>query len=61
MDERELKRLLRRKDVLKALRSAFASSGGRARAEKLTPERRAEIARTAALARWAKRKDKQEG
>ncbi|MCP3963470.1 MAG: hypothetical protein GY719_37015 [bacterium] len=29
--------------------------GGKARAEKLSPERRQEIARTAAAARWAKR------
>jgi hypothetical protein len=28
--------------------------GGKARAEKLTPERRAEIARKASLARWSK-------
>ena len=28
--------------------------GGKARAEKLTPERRVEIARNAALARWSK-------
>jgi hypothetical protein len=28
--------------------------GGKARADKLTPERRAEIARKAALARWSK-------
>jgi hypothetical protein len=32
--------------------------GGRARGERLTPERRSEIARKAALARWAKRKKK---
>ena len=29
--------------------------GGRARADSMTPARRAEIARTAAVARWAKR------
>jgi hypothetical protein len=29
--------------------------GGRARAEKMTPERRTEIARTAAAARWSKK------
>jgi hypothetical protein len=29
--------------------------GGRARAEKLTPERRSEIARNAAAARWQRR------
>ena len=28
--------------------------GGKARAEKLTPEKRVEIARNAALARWGK-------
>ncbi|MEW6405429.1 MAG: histone H1, partial [Chloroflexota bacterium] len=31
--------------------------GGKARAEKLTPEERAEIARIAAQARWKKSKD----
>jgi hypothetical protein len=31
--------------------------GGRARAEKLTPEQRSEIARKAAAARWGTRKD----
>jgi hypothetical protein len=61
VDNHEIERLLRRKDVLKALRSALASSGGRARAEKLTPDRRAEIARKAAQARWAKREGRQEG
>lgn len=30
--------------------------GGRARAEKLTPDERSEIARRAALARWSKRR-----
>lgn len=30
------------------------SIGGKARAAKLTPDRRSEIARTAALARWEK-------
>ena len=34
----------------------FASMGGKARAKKLTPERRKEIASNAAKARWAKRK-----
>jgi len=32
--------------------------GGKARGERLTPERRREIARKAALARWAKRRKK---
>jgi len=35
---------------------AGGPKGGRARAEKLTPERRREIARKAALARWRKAK-----
>ena len=35
---------------------AGASKGGRARYAKLTPERRREIARAAALARWSKRR-----
>ena len=32
-----------------------AAKGGRARAKKLSPKRRAEIARLAARARWAKK------
>jgi len=32
--------------------------GGKARSERLTPERRREIARKAALARWARRSKK---
>jgi hypothetical protein len=32
--------------------------GGKARAKSLTPERRAEIAKQAAAARWARRNDK---
>ena len=36
------------------------SKGGKARAEKLSPERRKEIARKAAKARW-ERKQEQEG
>jgi P63C domain len=35
-----------------ALVSEFASKGGKARAESLTPEQRKEIARQAAMARW---------
>lgn len=34
--------------------------GGPARAEKLSPERRKEIAREAAKARWAKRREQEE-
>jgi hypothetical protein len=33
----------------------FGSAGGKARAEKLSPERRQEIARTAAQARWGRK------
>lgn len=33
--------------------------GGRARAEKLTPEQRSEIARKAAIARWHRRGEKE--
>jgi len=36
--------------------SAFARAGGKARARKLTPEQRQEIARKAIQARWAKAK-----
>jgi len=38
-----------------ALGRLGAQKGGRARAEKLTPERRSEIARKAVQARWAKK------
>ncbi len=34
--------------------------GGKARAEKLTPEQRKEIARKAAKARWAKKRQQEE-
>jgi hypothetical protein len=37
-----------------------ASKGGKARAEKLSPERRKEIARQAAKARWAKKRQQEE-
>jgi hypothetical protein len=36
------------------------SKGGKARAEKLTKEQRVEIARKAAKARWAKRRQQEE-
>lgn len=49
-------------EELKAMRleinRALASSGGTARAKKLTAKRLSEIARKAANARWAKRKKK---
>ena len=37
-----------------------ASAGGKARAAKMTPEERTEVARKAAKARWAKARAKQE-
>jgi len=39
--------------------SEFARIGGKARAQKLTPEERQESARKAAQARWAKEKPKE--
>jgi len=39
-----------------ALAKLGASKGGKARAKKLTPEERSEIARKAVMARWAKQK-----
>jgi hypothetical protein len=39
-----------------ALGKLGASKGGKARAEKLSPERRKEIAKKAAEARWAKKR-----
>lgn len=39
---------------MRYLSSRGASKGGKARAKKLTEEQRREIARKAALARWAK-------
>ena len=43
-----------------ALGKLGASKGGKARAEKLSPERRKEIARKAAKARWAKKRQQEE-
>ena len=37
-----------------------ASKGGKARAEKLTPEERSAIAKKAAQARWAKKRQQEE-
>jgi len=39
-----------------ALGKLGGSKGGKMRAERLTPERRKEIARKAVLARWAKQR-----
>jgi hypothetical protein len=43
-----------------ALGRLGASKGGKARAEKLSPERRKEIAKKAAEARWAKKRQQGE-
>jgi hypothetical protein len=43
-----------------ALGKLGASKGGKARAEKLSPERRQEIAKKAAEARWAKKRQQEE-
>jgi hypothetical protein len=43
-----------------ALGKLGASKGGKARAEKLSDERKSEIARKAANARWAKKKREEE-
>ena len=43
-----------------ALGKLGASKGGKARRDKLTPERRKEIAKKAAEARWAKKRQQEE-
>ena len=43
-----------------ALGKLGASKGGKARAEKLTPEQRSAIAKKAAEARWAKERRQEE-
>ena len=43
-----------------ALGKRGGSKGGKLRAEKLSPEKRSEIARKAVLARWAKYKKDQQ-
>jgi hypothetical protein len=43
-----------------ALGKLGASKGGKARAETLSPERRKEIAKKAAEARWAKKRQREE-
>jgi general stress protein YciG len=42
------------RDELSNAAAELGRKGGQARAEKMSPERRAEIARTAAAKRWAK-------
>jgi hypothetical protein len=44
-----------------ALGKLGGRKGGKARAEKLSPERRKEIAKKAAEARWAKKRRQEEG
>jgi len=47
------------KDALKVMQEAgriFGREGGKARAKKLSPEQRSDIARRAVQARWAKSK-----
>jgi len=46
-----------RKKIAAILGSRGGKKGGKARAKALSPERRAEIAKAAAEARWAKRSD----
>ncbi len=43
-----------------ALGKLGGAKGGKARAAKLTPEQRSEIARKAAKARWAKKRQQEE-
>jgi hypothetical protein len=43
-----------------ALGKMGGAKGGKVRAEKLSPERRREIAQKAVLSRWAKQKKKKE-
>jgi hypothetical protein len=47
-----------KQDEMGKYASSFASLGGKARAKKLTPEQRREIARKAIQARWARLKAK---
>jgi hypothetical protein len=53
--QKEPKAETRREYDYKALGHKGGLKGGKARAEKLTPEQRKEIARKAALARWETR------
>jgi hypothetical protein len=43
-----------------AIQACGGRKGGKARAEKLTPEQRSEIARKAAKARWAKKRQQEQ-
>ncbi len=50
----------KRSEAARLLGELGASKGGKARAEKLSPERRKEIARKAAKARWDKKRQQEE-
>jgi len=54
-DKQVKKRVQRKNPAAVALGRLGGLKGGKARAEKLTPERRSEIARNAVLARWQKK------
>jgi hypothetical protein len=45
------------RDEVRTAAAQLGSLGGRKRAENMSPERRAEIARGAAASRWSKRKN----
>lgn len=45
-------------DLVKSAAAELGSRGGKARAKAIPPEKRAEIARAAAAARWDKRKNR---
>jgi len=48
------------RDKLRTAAAQLGRRGGKARAKKLSAERRSEIARKAALARWSREKKKAE-
>lgn len=43
------------RDPVRSAAAELGSRGGKARAEKMAPERRSEIAKKAAVSRWAKK------
>jgi len=54
MNDSEIQQLI--KERVKEARSDFASAGGKARAKKLSPARRSEIARIAGSQAWKSKK-----
>jgi len=56
-EEPEIEEQLSKNPAAVALGKLGGKKGGKARAEKLTPEQRSEIARIAATARWKKTDD----